>query len=91
MAEAPDIPERKPLPELPKSLVDVIPAATVGTVLWLAAFVVLLVMKYLFDREVGVWPATTLAGVALGLLGLSIATWQRRASRRGSRGAQRGL
>ncbi|MGH3952085.1 MAG: DUF2530 domain-containing protein [Pseudonocardiaceae bacterium] len=91
MAEAPDIPERKALPELPKSLVDVIPAATVGTVLWLAALAVLLVLQFALDQEVGGWMATSLAGVALGLIGLSIAAWQRRASRRGARGAQRNL
>lgn len=84
-------PQRKKPPELPNALVDLAPVAIVGTLVWLAVLGASLVLRHLFDREVGNWPATALAGCALGVWGLSIVAWQRRASRRGSRGAQRGL
>jgi hypothetical protein len=37
------------------------------------------------------WRPFTVAGLAVGALGTSIMLWQRRAVRRGSRGAQSGL
>lgn len=82
---------RKNPPELPKHLVDLAPAVIVGTLVWAVVFGASLLLEHLFGRDVGSVPRTALAGCALGLLGLSIVGWQRRASRRGSRGAQRGL
>ncbi len=57
-----------------------------GTVLWLCAFVVLLLVG-----ARGVWLWTTLAGAGVGLLGMSIMLWQRAAARRGSRFGQRNV
>jgi hypothetical protein len=37
------------------------------------------------------WRPVTVAGLGVGVLGTSIFLWQRRAVRRGSRGAQTGL
>ena len=37
------------------------------------------------------WRPTSVAGLGVGVLGTSIYLWQRRAVRRGSRGAQTGL
>ncbi|WP_199431336.1 DUF2530 domain-containing protein [Qaidamihabitans albus] len=76
----------RPPPDLPKSLVDLWPVVIVGTSLWFIAFVVLLLAGV--D---GLWRWTTLGGGGLGFVGMAIMAWQRAASRRGSRGAQRGL
>ncbi|SFB62242.1 Protein of unknown function [Amycolatopsis marina] len=76
----------RPPPELPKSLLDLWPVVVTGTALWFVAFVALLVTGI-----TGLWLWTTLAGGALGLLGLAVMRWQRSAAQRGSRGAQRGL
>ena len=60
-----------------------------GTVVWLAAFVVLLFFTdSLRAADATIWLWTCLAGFLLGLLGLSIFAWQRAAARRGHRGAQ---
>lgn len=91
MVDAPDAAERKTPPDLPQSLVNPVPLVIAGTIIWLSVFLILLVLKYPLNREVGVWFSTALAGFGLGLLGLSVVAWQRRASRRGSRSAQRGL
>lgn len=82
---------RKAPPELPKALVDLARPVIVGTALWAVALVVALLLQHAAGTDTGWWPATATAGFGLGLIGLSIMTWQRRASRRGSRGAQRGL
>ncbi|MEU6645271.1 DUF2530 domain-containing protein [Saccharomonospora sp. NPDC046836] len=76
----------RPPPELPRALVGLWVPAIVGTVAWFLAFAVLLVLGV--D---GVWRWTTLAGGGLGFVGFGIIAWQSAASRRGSRGAQRGL
>nr|WP_216217646.1 DUF2530 domain-containing protein [Amycolatopsis aidingensis] len=73
-------------PELPKRLLELRPVVVVGTGLWLAAFLVLLL-----TGQDGVWLWTTLAGWILGAIGFGIMAWQRAAARRGTRGAQRGL
>lgn len=82
---------RKAPPELPKPLVDLAPPVIIGSGLWLVALVVVLVLENVAGADTGFWPATALAGFGLGLLGLAIVAWQRRASRNGSKGAQRGL
>ncbi|TQJ02889.1 DUF2530 domain-containing protein [Amycolatopsis cihanbeyliensis] len=73
-------------PELPTRLLELWPVVVVGTGLWLAAFLVLLL-----TGQDGVWLWTTLAGWVLGLIGFGVMAWQRVAARRGARGAQRGL
>lgn len=76
----------RPTPALPKQLVDAWPPVIIGTVVWSLVFVVLL--------SVGagdVWRWTALAGAGLGVIGMGIMWWQRAASRRGKRGAHRGL
>jgi Flp pilus assembly protein TadB len=62
-----------------------------GTALWLVAAVVLLIARYGFDVGPPIWLWTALTGFVLGLIGLPVMVWQRRASRRGARGAQRNL
>lgn len=78
-------------PELPKPLVDLTPAVLIATALWAIALVTLVVLTVWFDYDADIWLRTAIAGLALGGVGLSIIGWQRRASRSGSRGAQRGL
>jgi hypothetical protein len=53
---------------------------------WLIAVVVAFTVPGL--RE---YRPFTVAGLAIGALGTSIVLWQRRAARRGSRGAQSGI
>lgn len=79
-----------PPPDLPDRLVDLRLAVVIGTGIWALVLVVSLLLQAA-DRDAGIWPSTAAAGFGLGLLGLTIIAWQRRASRRGSRGAQRGL
>ncbi|HKS45195.1 MAG TPA: DUF2530 domain-containing protein [Amycolatopsis sp.] len=81
----------RPVPELPPRLIDLFPIVLVGTGLWLAAFVVLLVHALISDQAPGVWLWTTVAGVVISCMGLGIMSWQRAAARRGSRSAQTGL
>jgi uncharacterized membrane protein SirB2 len=81
----------RPVPELPRRLVDLFPMVVVGTILWLIGFVVLLVHALVTGTHPGVWLWTTAAGVVISCIGLGIMTWQRAAARRGSRGAQTGL
>jgi hypothetical protein len=78
-------------PSLPARLADPIPVVALGTALWLAAFVGVLVARlgFGFDRPVLLW--TTLSGAVLGVVGYGIVRWQRASARRGSRNAQRGL
>nr|WP_092529678.1 DUF2530 domain-containing protein [Amycolatopsis arida] len=76
----------RPPPPLPRSLLDMWPVVVVGTAVWFAAFVVLLLVGV--D---GVWRWTALAGGALGVIGMGVLAWQGAAARRGSRGAQDGL
>ena len=62
-----------------------------GTALWFVASVVLLIARYGYDAGPPIWLWTALAGFVLGLIGMPVMVWQRRASRRGARGAQRNL
>jgi len=71
--------------------VDLWPIVVVGTLLWFVTFAVLLVARLVLDARPDVWLWTTVAGTLLGLIGLAIMSWQRSASRRGSKGAQRNL
>ncbi len=73
------------LPRLPPAFTRVHTVVGVGTLLWLAAAVVVLVAG----------PAqalpTCLVGAGLGGVGWAIFAWQRAAARRGSRTAQPGV
>jgi membrane associated rhomboid family serine protease len=89
--DAPIATEKSPPPPLPQRLLALPPVVYTGTALWLVALVALLIARYGFDAGPPIWMWTALAGFLLGLLGVPIMAWQRRASRRGARGAQRNL
>jgi hypothetical protein len=78
-------------PPLPARLLALPPLIYAGTGIWLVVFCVLLIMRYGFGATPPIWLWTALAGVVLGVIGLFIMWWQRTASRRGNRGAQRDL
>jgi hypothetical protein len=78
-------PEPTP-PQLPRALLDPRPVIVVIAVGWLIATIAAFTVAALHD-----WRPYTVAGLAVGVLGTSIFLWQRRAVRRGSRGAQSGL
>jgi hypothetical protein len=65
------------------------PVLAIGTCLWFLAWCGLLVARYGYDAGTGIWLTTCLAGWILGVVGTAVMYWQRAASRRGSRGAQR--
>ena len=73
-------------PPLPPRLLDPVPVISVIAVGWLIALTLAFTVPGLHD-----WRPITLAGVGVGLLGTSIFLLQRRAARRGARGAQQGL
>ena len=73
-------------PSLPAALLDPRPVIAVGALLWALATVAAFTVPALES-----WQPITVAGLGVGLLGLSIFLWQRSAARRGSRGAQTGL
>jgi hypothetical protein len=87
MTEEPadDAQEPQP-PPLPDALVDPRPVIAVITLGWLAAVIVAFTVQSLQT-----WRPVTLAGLGLAAFGTSVFLWQRRAARRGSRGAQTGL
>lgn len=62
------------------------PALILGTVVWAAATIVVLLNG---DRWAGALPICY-AGIGVGFLGYSLFRLQRRAARKGSRGAQQG-
>jgi hypothetical protein len=73
-------------PALPAVLLKPWPVIVVITAGWLVAVVLAFTVPSLQE-----WRPFTVAGLAVGALGTSIMLWQRRAARRGSRGAQSGL
>ena len=73
-------------PSLPAALMDPRPVIAAGALLWALAAVASFTVDALHS-----WRPVTLAGLAVGVIGLSIFLWQRTAARRGSRGAQTGL
>ena len=73
-------------PELPAALLDPRPVIAAGAVLWALATLAAFTVDALRD-----WRPVTVAGLAVGVFGLSIFLWQRSAARRGARGAQTGL
>jgi hypothetical protein len=78
-------PERQP-PELPAALLDPRPVIGAGALLWALAAVAAFTVPALEN-----WRPVTVAGLGVGVFGLSLFLWQRAAARRGSRGAQTGL
>lgn len=73
-------------PPLPRRLSDVPTIVGLGSLLWAAAAVVMLL-----TGRTGVGLATCVAGTVLGGIGYAVFRWQRAAARRGSRSAQQGL
>ena len=73
-------------PALPAGLLKPWPVIVAITAGWLIALVLAFTVPALHE-----WRPFTIAGLAVGALGTSIVLWQRRAVRRGSRGAQTGL
>jgi hypothetical protein len=82
---------QKSPPPLPDRLLALSPLVYVGTSLWFVAFCVLAVGRYAFDVFPPIWLWTAATGTVLGFVGFLIMAWQRHASRRGARGAQRNL
>lgn len=78
------------MPVLPRDLAEPTPVVLAGTVLWIASFVTFGVLGWL-SGGVGVEFWTCLVGAVLGMVGFGVFRWQRSASRRGSRGAWKGL
>lgn len=73
-------------PALPAALLKPWPVIVVIAAGWLVAVILAFTVPDLHG-----WRPTTVAGLGVGVLGTSIFLWQRRAARRGSRGAQSGL
>lgn len=73
-------------PALPAVLLKPWPAIVVIATGWVVAAVLSFTVPALEE-----WRPYTVAGLGVGVLGTSIVLWQRRAVRRGSRGAQSGL
>jgi Protein of unknown function (DUF2530) len=80
-----------PPPPLPPRLLALPPIVLAGTATWFVLSCLLVVLRYAYDLFPPIWLWTALAGTTLGLIGLPIMWWQRTASRRGTRGAQRDL
>ena len=85
----PGIETQKSPPPLPDRLLALPPLVYVGVTLWGVALAVLVVGHYAFDAFPPIWVWTAMWGTGLGLIGLPVMAWQRRASKRGSRTAQR--
>ena len=73
-------------PALPTALTDPRPVIGAGAALWALATIAAFTIPALHS-----WRPITIAGLGVGLLGVSIFLWQRSAARRGSRGAQTGI
>lgn len=75
-------------PPLPPVTAGVWHIAVPGTIIWFAAFAVLLFfIPELQRNDAMIWLWTCLAGFAVGLLGLAVYSWQRRSARLGKRSA----
>lgn len=73
-------------PSLPPALLDPRPVIGAGLLLWALAAIAAFTVSGLHG-----WRPVTLAGLGVGVFGLSLFLWQRSAARRGARGAQTGL
>ena len=76
-------------PPLPRRLTDPVPAVLAGSAVWAAVVVVLGVLAATGVRPLDVWFTAALVGVGLGAVGLGVLALQRRALRRGVKGAQK--
>lgn len=76
-------------PPLPRRLTDPVPIIAAGSAGWAVAAVVLGLLAATGLRGWDAWFVATLVGVGLGALGLGVLGLQRRANRRGAKGAQR--
>jgi hypothetical protein len=83
--DAPEPAEPKP-PALPANLLEPWPVIIVIAAGWLLATILAFTVTGLHE-----WRPVAVAGLGVGVLGTSIFLLQRRAVRRGSRGAQSGL
>jgi len=81
-----DQPTEKTPPQLPAYLLDPRPVIGAGALVWALA-----AMASFIIPALETWRPVTLAGLAVGVFGLSLFLWQRSAARRGARGAQTGL
>jgi len=80
-------PESEPAPpSLSPGLMNPWPVIAVGAALWALAAIAAYSVPALHS-----WRPITLAGLGVGVFGLSLFLWQRSAARKGSRGAQTGL
>ena len=73
-------------PSLPARLLEPAPVIVVIAIGWLIAVALAFTVPGLHD-----WRPIAVAGLGVGVLGTSIFLLQRRAARRGDRGAQQGL
>lgn len=73
-------------PALPNVLLEPWPVIVTIAAGWLVAVVLAFTVPALHDCR-----PVTVAGLGVGVVGTSIFLWQRRAVRRGSRGAQSGI
>lgn len=92
---APDtatVPADQPaVPNLPRSLADPRPVIAVGTLVFAVALVVLAVLGLTGRSGIGTPLSTCAVGVALGVIGYGIFSWQRRTVRSGSGRGQQGI
>ena len=80
-------PDAEPAPpSLSPVLMDPRPVVAVGAALWALATIAAFAVPTLHS-----WRPIALAGLGVGVFGLSLFLWQRSAARRGARGAQTGL
>ncbi len=78
------------VPSLPRRLAEPTPVVLAGTALWFAGAALLWIAPWgTGGPGIGFW--TCIAGGVLGTIGYGVFLWQRSASRRGSRGAWKGL
>lgn len=77
------IPPEPVPPELPAALQDPRPVIAAGALLWAVAAVAAFVVPAL-----ECWRPVTIAGLGVGVFGVSLFLWQLSAARRGARGAQ---
>jgi len=73
-------------PPLSPALLNPRPVIAAGALLWALAAVAAFTIPALHN-----WRPITVAGLGVGVFGLSLFLWQRAAARRGSRGAQTGM
>jgi hypothetical protein len=86
-----DVPTAAPgePPPLPRRLTDPVPVILAGSAVWAVALVVLGVLALTGARPLDAWFGACVVGVSLGAIGLVVLGLQRRANRRGTRGAQK--